>query len=621
MNVLALLALLIPTAAAVLEPAKPPPLTAKYLTLGGEIFCSRGAVCDVSGMDVLSGGPSAVMRDLGSKLSEVQVNVRDYGPKGRTCINGANGSDDTAAIANAVNAVIALGGSRGGSVHVSGACVFSSAIAIPAGKAVSFVGDGSGASILRQTNPAADGIVFDNTTNGPYLTQGQSVRKLTVEAGAGLVAGSFFGQGSTGRGIVYIHGNDNAGVRDVSINGFKTGLALLGSFNTLHTSFRVMFGSGDSILIDKAPDGTVGAGNRMQQIKLSNNGFSSDNTASVGLRIRASGGEYLTNIDATSFNIGLKVDPRAGDQVAYLFFDTFLCDTSTGDGAVFDGSGGNIISAAGSMFWSSFSGGSGLVTKGVNLHGLRLANPRMRENGQFGWDHQGGDGIELTTPEIHSNGRGSAVGTYSGVRIHDGATEPKSFAIIGGSIGNAESNVALQGEAIRFLGAASNFRIQGVDMTGSSGGKGAISMPDEKRLTAFKMLGNLPGSTYFLNASERQAVSFGGYVATGATAYFEPVGPVPGVQTAPFFVPKPTLIGMIVVSVNAAPGSGQTFTYRLFVNGTPVGTSGVISGASSFQVTLYPGIAINQGDNYELQVVGSSGAAAALHRGYVQLDP
>jgi hypothetical protein len=571
-------------------------------------------------LTVTSLGNGAVARTVANSIFDFSVNVKHFGAK------GDNATDDTVAIQKAVAFAALIGGCK--IFFPAGIYLISAAIAVPAGKCISFEGVGSGASIIRQTSATADGIVYDNTANGPYLTQGQHVRSLTIEAGAGLVTSGFFGQGSTGRGIVYIHGNDNSGVRDVSINGFATGLALLGCYNTLHTNFRVMFGSADAILIDKAPDGTVGAGNRLQQVKPSNNGFSGDNSASHGIRIRASGGEYLAKIDATSFFNALLIDPRAGDQVAYLFFDTILCDTSVGDGAIFDASAGLIVSVAASQFWACFGGARGVVTKGPNLHGLRCTNARIRENAQFGWDHLGGDGIEWICPEIHANGRGSTAGTYSGVRIFSGATAFKSFAILGGSIGNAESSFSAQGEAIRFLGGAAQFRVQGVDMTGAGGGKSPVTFADESQLLSFKMLGNLPAATYGVNPSERIAQTIGGFVAAGAdapagpkTVYFEPAGPSAYPNTLPFFTARPLLAGKVYVAVSAAPGAGQTFTFRLVQNGTPVGATGVISGASSFAVTFYPGVVLSPGDSYELMAVGSSGAAATIARGFLQMEP
>ncbi len=84
---------------------------------------------------------------------------------------------------------------------------------------------------------------------------------------------------------------------------------------------------------------------------------------------------------------------------------------------------------------------------------------------------------------------------------------------------------------------------------------------------------------------------------------------------------SPLLAGKVYVAVNTPPGAGQTYTFRLVQNGTPVGPTGVISGASSFAVTFFPGVVLAPGDSYELQVVGSSGAAAMVARGFLQMEP
>ena len=442
-----------------------------------------------------------------------------------------------------------------------------------------------GASILRVTDPSANGIDFNNND---YLTACGGVADLSIEAGPGFQTSGSFVAGSSGIGVRAAHMNNGWGLHNVDVSGFGTGIAYLGSWNTTSTNVHVRFFSGDGILIDKGPDGNTSGGNKIVGGTVSNNGYASPN-GSVGLRMRASGGDFFSKIDMTGLGLGVVVDPRVGDQVAYAFFETILADTSVGDGWVFDGSGGNIYAARGTDVWGSYGGGNGLVTIGPNLHGLRLKGVGLRENALRGWDHRGGDGIELVTPEIHSNGRGSTAGTYPGVQIASGLTAQKNFAILGGSIGNAESSSTTQGEAIKFLGSAANFRVEGVDMNGTGGGKSVVGFPDETQLTSFKMLGNLPAASYGVNPSERVAQSGGGYVASGVTAYFEPSGPVPSPNTAPAFAARTSLVGKAYMAVNTAPGAGQTFTYRLVVNGTPTGATGSISGASSYAVTFYPG--------------------------------
>ncbi|MFJ7441663.1 hypothetical protein ACIQW5_29225 [Methylorubrum thiocyanatum] len=571
-----------------------------------------GSTGPIDGMSVTARGVGAVTRHLIDRLGDLAVNVRDYGAK---CDNR---TDDATAIQNATNAAIALGGSRGATVRFPKAvCAASSGPTVPARKVVLFQGEGMGASVLRITSPTGNGINFNNDD---YLTSGGGVADMSIEAGAGFQASSSFAPGSSGIGVRAAHANTGWGLNNVDISGFATGIAYLGSWNTTSANVHVRFFSGDGVLVDKGPDGNVAGGNKIIGGTISNNGYPGVTSEPVGLRLRASGGEFFAKIDITSVGRGVVADPRAGDQVAYIWFESVLADTSLLDGWVFDGSAGTITSIRGTDCWAAYGSGHGLVTIGPNLQGLRLRGMALRENGKAGWDNRGGKGIELTAPEIHSNGRGTAAGTWPGVQVADGVTAPKSFAIMGGSIGNAESADNLQGEAIKFLGTAANFRVQGVDMSGAGGGKSTLSY-DESKLSDYQMSGNLPLAVYGLNAGQRTTTPFGGFLAAGATAYFEPTGPSNFPRVAPFFAGKKVLVGKVVALTGTAPGARQSFTYRLVVNGTPVGATGVSTGADSYATTFYPGVTLNAGDDYEVKVVGSSGASAANHRGYIQLDP
>jgi hypothetical protein len=78
----------------------------------------------------------------------------------------------------------------------------------------------------------------------------------------------------------------------------------------------------------------------------------------------------------------------------------------------------------------------------------------------------------------------------------------------------------------------------------------------------------------------------------------------------------------VIILSNSAPGSGQTYSYSVRVNGVSSGITGTTSGASSNQATM-SGAPVSVGPLYsvDIQVTTSASAAPAVHRGYILLLP
>lgn len=559
------------------------------------------------------GGTGSVVSDFKKQLDAIEISVT--ADAGAQCDNIA---DDASKIQNAVNMAIALStGGRGAVVKFPrGVCAASVGPTVPRLKTVLFRGEGMGASVLRITGPSADGITF---ANDEFLTGSGGIENMSIEAGAGFRASKSFAAGSTGTGVKAVHMNNGWGLRNVDISGFQRGFALLGSWNTTSSNIHVRFFSGEGIYVDTASDNAISGGNKIIGATVSNAGYATPN-ASTALRVRSSGGDFFAKIDMTGAGTGVLVDPYPGTQVSYLWFDSVLADTCVGDAWVIDGTNASINGIRGTDTWGSYSGGNGLVLKGNNLRGFRMKGMATRENKQRGIWIQGGSGIELTVPEVHSNSRGSN-GVYPGIEIADGVNLPKSFAIMGGSSGNWESAYTDQGASLSFKGVAANFRIEGVDFSGPGGGHSPVEFADDTKLTAFKMLGNLPAASYGVNPSERYPTTLFGDVASGTSGYLTAVGFRQFPSQTPTGAVKPALVGKAIASVFTAPGAGQSFTYRLVVNGTPVGSTGVISGASAFQITFYPGVTLAPWDRYEVAVTGTSGTSASVHNVTLQIEP
>lgn len=534
------------------------------------------------------------------------VSVLDYGAIG-------NNSYDCTTAFNAAIAYASILPSGAVVAVPAGRYVISSALVVPATKSILFRGDGIGISVIRQTNASADGIVFNNNE---YLASMGGVQSLSVEAGVGFRAGSFFGQGSTGTGVKVIHGNRGFSLRSLDVSNFANGVALLSTWDAVYHDIHIKFFSGNGLTIDASADGTVAGGNKIFGGTISNNGFEGDKSASVGIRIRASGGEFINTIDVTSTFNGIKVDPPAGRQVAYLWFKQVLADTCVGDGWVFDGTAGAIIRTDIAASWGAYGAANGLVTKGANLKGLRAVNMGLRENVLRGWDHQGGIGIEFIDADINSNSRGNP-NVHPGVLIASGASR---FAILGGTIGNNESSVSDQAEGIKFVGSASSFRIANVDMTSPGAGKNCI-VYDELSVANAVISNNIPPG-YGMNLSSRTSVTGGDFVNGNTTAYIGCRSAQSFANLTPWRQNRNAIITRFRAFVGSAPGNGESFSYRLVKNGTPIGATAVISGASTYSVAGYgSGGTFVDGDSYEVQVIGSAGSAGSVHTVWIEMEP
>ncbi len=521
-----------------------------------------------------------------------------------------NSNDDTDAIQAAVDCLCAMG--AGGVVHlVRGIYKISDEIVVPSQKSVLFLGDGPKASILRQSDSSANGIVFNNDD---YTTMGGGVQRLSIEAGDGFNAAQFFGLGSIGIGIKAVHMNAGWSVNHVDISNFADGLVYLSCWNTNSSDVQIRFFTGNGVLVDASPDGSVGGGNKITAGAITNNGFTGSNAASAGIRIKQSGGEFFKAIDITSVFNGVKIDPASGKLVAYVFFEQVLADTSAGDGWLFDGAAGAITRITTIGCWGSFGSGNGLVTKGAGLRGLRMTNMGLRENKLRGWHHQGGSNIELIGPDINSNSRTNP-NVYSGVKIEAGQF---LWSVIGGRIGNAESATEDQAEAIIADGAQYDIRVVGVDMNSPGAGK-ACFVYDEDQLADCYINGNLP-SRYGMNFSARYVLNSGAFLGANAAAFFGPSGSQPNPGTVPWRVARKTRLAKLHLFPSSAPGVGQTFTYRAYVNGVAVGSPIVISGAAVTAAAKVD-IVLSPNDYLDIQAVSSATAAGAVQNVMPEMEP
>ena len=540
-------------------------------------------------------------RTLPDRFAET-VSVKDFGAVG----DGV--TDDTAAIQAAVNAAANIG--LGTRVYLpSGQYKISSEITVTNTKIVLY-GDGIDATIIRQTSATANGLNFNYPISFGQPTGG-GVENMTVEAGAGFSSGAFYGIGSTGHGIRVKNASDNFSVQNVSVHNFGCLYRLIHCWNTKWTRFRGLY-CNTGIQLDL--DGTfIGAGNNFTAAKISNNGLNGSLANTIGIRVKASGGEWFWGIDVTGFDRGVVIDPSAAsEQVLYLHFVTVLADTSVSHNWDIDGTSGKVWSTRMTQCWGAYStNGTGLRVRGANVDSVRWLGGSLRENGTHGaLIETDAVNVSLDSVEIASNSKLSS-GTYHGVNI---GADIDQWQVSNSRIGNFSSTLNTQQHGINIAsGSSENFVIVGNDLRGNLGVPIAFGTSSGN----FVVSSNLPLQSDPNNRTISQ--SFSGStpstVAAGSTVYLGPAGANIFSGDSCFVASRAGVVSELYCASIAAPGAGQTFVYTVMKNGVATSMTVTVSGGAAFSAaTASNQVLYSPGDTLDIRLVTSAGAAATKHR-------
>jgi hypothetical protein len=569
------------------------------LTLNGTT-----GVDGLTNLGIVTANGSTAPRSLANRFSDV-VNVKDFGAVG----DGV--ADDTAAIQAAVNAA----SSNGGSI-----------IEIPAGEyrltssivlnTPNFIkGAGIGITILLQTNGTADCLFFNYSS----FSAGGGLEDISIHAGVKNPINPSV-MGSTGNGLRIKKANGGFSAQRIDIRSFSTGIRIAESYYVRVIDFQVLYADNFGIILDTPNGGATSAGILFSNGKVSNFGFSGNNSSSVGICFKQSSGDFIDKIDVTSFNIGVQIKPTAvDDSVLYLFANQVLADTCLSDSWDIDGT---VPDKIGSLefveCWAAFSvDGNGVRIRG-NPTGIQWTSGRIRENGRNGVLVEGGKNISILGAHISQNSRAVDL-LYDGIKI----VSADSININATRIGNFASGLATrQADGIKvdatFTG---ELQIIGCDLSDAGPGKQGFV---NNSLVKPMISGNKPNLYgYNQNINHVMQVCTPANVGSGTTTYLGLNGENITEVNVLFVAPIRGTITEMRMQCGLSPGAGETFTYTLRVStgGVINDTSlvGVISGSSA-EVISFGNIFVDAGQVITIKLVTSAGAALSKHRGYIVLS-
>lgn len=514
------------------------------------------------------------------------------------------GTDDTAAWTTAL--------ARGGIVRIPpGISCISSSLTTPTATSIWVQGSGKGISILMQTNMTADGIKFQNGGSGISMCT-----QISVRAAVGTSAGS------SGVGLWLYQGNNNCGFEDCEVRSFDTCYRIDNSWNGRFFNLGGMYFQNAGIHIPAVTP--WGGSNTFRSCYMTwSSSFTGSNASSVGFLIEASGGENFDDCQVTGTFNGFVVRPQASTAVSYLFFSNCLADTTQGDGWVFDGSLGPIVSTRGSQLWGSYTGGNGMRLLGANttsgtqirtgIDDFHVVNCDFRQNVQHGLLLDGGINTRFVNSIFALNSR-TVHNVYDGISITGGVSNfaflyCKSGNFSGSTAGNQRNGLVFNGSG----GYTPTGQVIGCDLTGNVTNSMVIFVRTDNLVMAY----NLP-NIGISNKSQLNLTSgtTSGVVAAGSTVYLGQNGQSSNISDG-VFVLSPAYIASATFSVDSAPGIGKSFTYQAYINGVAQGSPGVISDAGT---VIYIPISQTVGQNVLLsfQIITSAGSAATRHRVTVQ---
>lgn len=476
------------------------------------------------------------------------------------------------------------------------------------------VGQGRQRTFITQTNSLKGGLIFNLS-----FKQGCGLEKLTIQ---GAVESQ--GAGSTGIGLRIINVNDNATFEKIDVTNFAKGIRVDGCYQALIHDFRILYFSDYGLYLSPFTGAaeTAGAGNRFVLGKISNFGYTGDNSSSIGLLIQQASGEFLNTIDITTTNVGVKLQATATSYVRYLFMFQVLGDSCLTNNWQFDAAAG--VTAANEMVqcWCSNSQGDGVSIFGENLDGLYWRGGWIRDCRFNGVSISGGNNIEITATITRNSAAANNV--YHGVLVTGADTG--TVRILGSRIGNVLQTVgtATQKDNVRIEASfGATIEVSGCDL--NDAGAGGLPINLLSATASIDFAGNLPRRSVGTNTSDRYAISQSSVttVAAGSTVYIGSAGAQAGVSDSLILPGRDAVIAGLKAKVPVAPGVGEFFIYTVFKNGVATAMTGSLTG-SNVDLDIPPTVGaflVSSTDAVTVKLEASGGAAVTRHNIALVIEP
>ena len=227
---------------------------------------------------------------------------------------------------------------------------------------------------------------------------------------------------SSGAGIVYQGGGNDAHFQNIVIDGFSTTLQTDWVWNDTFENFWI-FNTNIAWLRDCDPTRKQGGGLRILNWEVAN---AAGNLTGIGTKWCGSGGDYVNNLELDGWYHNALFQTAATKEISGVVLDALNSDSAISDGIVLDGTNG-FIQMHGRIL-SNFNNGSGIKFVGIgsNLEGNSFTGGEMRENGLYAIDSAVGEGNSFNSLHIAADARGMVtINTPgSGCSVNDFLTLP-----------------------------------------------------------------------------------------------------------------------------------------------------------------------------------------------------
>lgn len=342
------------------------------------------------------GGTGAVNRTYQSKFQET-ISVKDFGA------TGGGSVDDTSAIQAAEAAACSAGG--GVIYFPHGTYKVNSSINITCNN-IHFVGEDRQSTVIASASTTNNTIAIGSIASPVSSIY---ISRLSFNPSVTKTNGS----------EIYSVGN-LVDISDIGVNGGWNGVAFDSNGNMVInklSDFYLQNGHGVGVIV-----GTTNG--LLQEVYIDSGTVTNYANGFVFANVS---GAYLSNVDTIlSTGDGIQLIPVSGGEVVFVFFDTVLSDSSTGNGWVFQNNGAQALaSIVCNKCWAAASHGSaGMLFNSANaryLNGITIQNSIIRANQQHGIYLEAGNNIILDSNQVCNNS-GSSSGTYHGIVVQAGVT-------------------------------------------------------------------------------------------------------------------------------------------------------------------------------------------------------